>query len=103
VRKSLIKTIFEIGGAKLHQSTLTLHTAVAYLDQVLAFYESQKQKELAENPEAEPQKVGRYSLELTAIGCVFIASKFDELDNNIPFLKDFIKAAKFMFKYDEII
>lgn len=48
-------------------------------------------------------KVGRYSLELTAIGCVFVASKFDELDNNIPFLKDFIKAAKFMFKYDEII
>jgi len=32
-----------------------------------------------------------------------LASKFDELDNNIPFLKDFVKAAKFMFKYEEII
>ena len=70
---------------------------------MLGLYEQQKQKELKENPEAEPVKVGRYSLELSAIGCVFIASKFDELDNNIPFLKDFIKAAKFMFKYDEII
>jgi len=55
-------------------------------------------------PASEPApKVGRYSLELSAITCVFMASKFDELDNNIPYLKDFVKAAKFMFKYDELI
>jgi hypothetical protein len=80
---------------------LTLHTAIVYLDRVLSLYETRKRNELLNNE--EPTKVGRYSLELAAIGCIFIASKYDELDNNIPFLKDFIKAAKYMFKYGEII
>lgn len=68
---------------------------------MLILYEKRRNKEKEEGKEIT--KVGRYSLELSAIGCVFIASKFDELDNNIPFLKDFIKAAKYMFKYAEII
>ena len=78
-----------------------MHTAIVYLDAVLIQYEKRRNQEKAEGKDLT--KVGRYSLELSAIGCVFIASKFDELDNNIPFLKDFIKAAKYMFKYAEII
>ena len=34
---------------------------------------------------------------------MLIASKFDELDDNIPMVRDFQRATKFVFSYTQII
>ena len=71
-RKSLVDWLFEVGD-KLEQRTLTIHQAVRYLDIVLH------------------NQPGRARTDTLAVTCLFIASKFDELDDKIPLLKTLIK------------
>ena len=71
-RKALVDWLFEVGD-KLEQRTLTIHHAVRYLDIILH------------------NSPARSRPDLLAVTCLFIASKFDELDDKIPILKTLIK------------
>lgn len=62
--------IFEVGD-KLKQRNLTIHIACAYLERLMHEYEISGNK-----------------LELTALTSLLIASKYDELDDNIPLIKE---------------
>ena len=64
------KLIFLMGEI-LSQSTHTIHLAVRYLDKVI--------------------DLGYEKGEVTVTTCLFIASKFNELDENIPLIGDMIK------------
>ena len=71
-RKALVDWLFEVGD-KLEQRTLTIHQAVRYLDILLH------------------NSPARARPDLLAVTCLFIASKFDELDDKIPILKTLVK------------
>ena len=78
-------------GDKLGQSNLTIHTALTYMDLLLP---------------SEPS-LEKPALHLTALTALLIASKYDELDDNIPPVKDFLRAAKSRaaaaFEYSDVI
>jgi hypothetical protein len=40
-------------------------------------------------------------LELKATTCILIASKYDELDDRIPFIKDLQKLSRYEFSYKD--
>ena len=73
LRKSLIEWIFNLGD-KLKQRSLTLQLAIVYLDKLFL---QGKQKEIEKD---------KYLWGLTAL---LLASKYDEIDWNIPYIKDF--------------
>jgi len=64
-------------GEKLKQRNLTIHLAVAYLDLMM------HQPSFSEERQ-----------ELLALTCLLLSSKFDELDDNIPLIREFQKAAR---------
>lgn len=68
--------IYELGD-KLKQSTLIIHIAIAYLD--IAMYRHTFHKK---------------QLQLVALTSLLIASKYDELDDKIPLIRDFQRATK---------
>ena len=81
----LIDWIFEI-GEKLKQRSLTIHLAVAYLDILMhqpSFDQTQQ--------------------DVQALTCLLLASKFDELDDNIPLIREFQRIAKTKdFTYEDV-
>lgn len=51
------------------------------------------------SPEFDVQKA-----DLNALTCLLLASKFDELDDNIPLIRDFTRLAKSKgFTYDDVV
>ena len=60
-------------GEKLKQSPLTTHLAIVYLDILMQ----------------DDKLFNIYKIELIAITCLLLASKFDELDDNIPLIREF--------------
>lgn len=74
--------IFEVGD-KLRQSNLTIHTAACYLDLLLHEYES----------EMTPDKLHIVAITSLLLACKPISlssiAKYDELDDNIPLIRDF--------------
>jgi len=71
-RRALVDWIFEI-GEKLKQRVLTIHLAVVYLDILI-----------------QDEKVFEgFKQEVLSITCLLLASKFDELDDNIPLIREF--------------
>lgn len=77
LRKSMIEWIFNLGD-KLRQRSLTLQLAIVYIDKLFLL---ERQTEIQND---------KYLWGLTAL---YLASKYDELDENIPFIKDFRKAS----------
>ena len=89
-RKHLVEWTVEVGD-KLGQSNLTIHTALTYIDLLLP---------------SEPS-LEKPALQLTALTALLIASKYDELDDNIPPVKDFLRASKSRaataFEYSDVV
>ena len=77
MRKELVETIGEV-GERLGLSPLTSSHAVRYMDHILSQIE-----------------FPRTRLKLVAICCSLLASKFDELDEKIPLIRDYLRAAKY--------
>ena len=70
----MVDWIFEL-GEKTKQRLLTTHLAVAYLDMLL-----------------QDDKVhDKINTEVMPLVCLLLASKFDELDDNIPLIRDLQK------------
>lgn len=67
-------------------SNSVIHLAITYLDIVLSVTRLQK-----------PQ------FKLVALSCLSIASKFDELDQNIPLAREFIRYSGLKLRYKDII
>lgn len=68
----MVDQIFEM-GEKLKQRHLTIHLAVVYLDILIQdekIFEKQRQ-------------------EVISLTVLLLASKFDELDDNIPLIREF--------------
>ena len=90
MRKHLVEWTVELGD-KLNQSNLTIHIALTYVDLLLP---------------SEPS-LDKKSLQLMALTSLLLASKYDELDDNIPPLKDFLRSCKSrsasFFEYDDVI
>ncbi len=80
-------------GHKLRQSTLTIHIACAYIDTVL----------LHKTEEKALRHYSKHKYHLLAIAALLLASKYDELDDNIPLIRDFEKLTRFDFKFNEIL
>ena len=72
-RDRLALLIFSIGEL-LSQTQLTVYLAIAYLDNLIKL------------------KFTKANEELTAVVCFLIASKFNEVDDNIPKIRQLIKA-----------
>lgn len=87
IRKSLIEWIFNCGD-KLKQRSLTLQLAIVYLDKLFLLG---KQATIRED---------KYLWGLTAL---LLASKYDEIDWNIPYIKDFRKvSSEARYSWDEV-
>ena len=67
----MVDWIFEM-GEKLVQRIATTHLAVAYLDILL------QDEKIFESLKAE----------VLPVACLLLASKFDELDDNIPLIRE---------------
>ena len=89
-------------GTKFKQRKLTIHLACYYLD-LLASLEMGSQ-EVAERELKTPESKKSYKrkMEIKALMCMMVASKYDELDDNIPLIRDFQKYSKFEFSYKEL-
>ena len=83
----MVQKIFKI-GRKLNQSLSTLHLTVKLIDRVFS---------VCANDEIKEQ-----SYDLIANGCLLLASKFEELDMNIPFIVDIQIANKFKITYHQV-
>ena len=77
LRKSIVEWIFHLGD-KLKQRSLTLQLAIVYIDKLF-----QKNQNIL-------KESNKHLWGLTAL---YLASKYDELDENIPFIKDFRSAS----------
>ena len=88
LRKSLIEWIFNLGD-KLKQRSLTLQLAIIFLDKLfLAGHTAVIEKD-------------KYLWGLTAL---LLASKYDEIDNNIPYIHDFKKiSSRANYSRDQIL
>lgn len=71
-RTLIIDYIFEM-GERFKQRLLTIHTAIVYLDQAFLTYSS---------------KITQEKAHLWALSCLLTASKFDELDRHIPYVRE---------------
>ena len=74
IRKHIVESIFEFGD-KLKQRNLTIHLAVTFVDILL-------------QDEKIFDKIKQETLICT---CLLLASKFDEIDDNIPLIRDLQK------------
>jgi len=81
-RKELIEQTFEV-GYKTQQASTIIHIAACYLDKLL-------HSEF-------------HSSNLTALTCLLLASKYDELDDNIPLIKEIIRKSSCKYSYDEFV
>ena len=82
MRKYLIDFIIHIGD-RLKQRTLTLHIAIYYIGIKNRFHYIDQ---LLINGHLNQIKKDRHLWGVTAL---FLASKYDEIDRNIPYIRDF--------------
>ena len=85
----MLELVYVVGEC-LKQSTLTIHLAVNYLDRFL----SAKNK-LYPEIQANRIKIAVFrdhSLDAVSMTCLLLASKFDEIDDNIPLISEFTRA-----------
>lgn len=73
----MIEWIFHLGD-KLKQRSLTLQLAIVYIDKLFL---------LGKHSEMQKDK------HLWGLTALYLASKYDEIDENIPFIRDFRKAS----------
>lgn len=73
----MIEWIFHLGD-KLKQRSLTLQLAIVYIDKLFL---------LGKHNEMQRDK------HLWGLTALYLASKYDEIDENIPFIRDFRKAS----------
>ena len=82
----MLEIICEVGDM-LKQSQLTIHMAVEYMDRyiLLRNHFAKSDSEMSDN-----DFVGRifegHSADAVALCCLLLASKFDEIDDNIPLM-----------------
>jgi len=69
----MIELIFHLGD-KLKQRSLTLQIAIVYLDKLF---------------QIDPAIITENNKNLWGLTALFLASKYDELDENIPFIYSF--------------
>ena len=88
----MLELVLEVGDC-LQQSQLTVHLAVEYMDRFLLLRNhytpdigSKSDSELASS------LFDGHSLDVLGLSCLLLASKFDEIDDNIPLLDEFCKA-----------
>ena len=85
----MLELVCEVGEC-LKQSQLTIHLAVNYLDRFLA-----AKNKLYPDIQANRIKIAVFrdhSLDAVAMTCLLLASKFDEIDDNIPLISEFTRA-----------
>lgn len=73
----------------MKQRSLTIHLAVVYLDILIQ----------------DPKLFDKIKQEVLTITCLLLASKFDELDDNIPLIREFQKlvSKQVTIPYEEVI
>lgn len=94
MRETYIDLINALGLA-LKQSHLTVHLATRYFDRVIQIQSKQRIRKDLPTDISEAQLstllFPRFTQECVAVTCLILASKFDELDANIPLVADFAK------------
>lgn len=88
----MLELIAEIGEC-LKQSQLTIHLAVEYLDRFLLL---RAHFSMAQSSAGDQEYFNRlfenHSVDAVAITLILLASKFDEIDDNIPLIDEFCRA-----------
>ena len=79
MRKKMVDRVFELGEL-LGQSSKTIHLAVVYID--LLIQDENLMQKYSQNAD------------LISCTCLLLGSKFDELDDNIPLIDEFMKATQ---------
>jgi Cyclin, N-terminal domain len=74
-------------GEKVKQRQLTIHVACSYIDSLL-HQQWTKEKEGSELQTPQNEKQRKTKLELQGIMCLMLASKYDELDDRIPLIRE---------------
>ncbi len=93
IRDTLLELICEVADC-LKQSELTIHLSVEYMDRYLLI----RHKSFApvssslSDMELVSNIFESHSLDAVAITCILLASKFDEIDDNIPLIDEFCRA-----------
>ena len=82
----MLQLIVEVGDC-LKQSQLTIHLAVNYMDRFLTAKKSLHRNVSDQNIRLFLFK--DHSLDAIAVTCLLLASKFDEIDDNIPLIEEF--------------
>ena len=85
----MLELVCEVGEC-LKQSQLTIHLAVNYLDRFLAV-----KNKLYPDIQGNRIKIALFrdhSLDAVSMTCLLLASKFDEIDDNIPLISEFTRA-----------
>lgn len=85
----MLELVCEVGDC-LKQSQLTIHLAVNYLDRFLVAKNKIHKDATSANIKSKLFKV--HSLDSYAMTCLLLASKFDEIDDNIPLISEFTRA-----------
>ena len=86
----MLELICEVGDC-LKQSQLTIHLAVNYLDRFLTA-KNKIHQDVTDKKSLKLALFKKHSLDAVAMSCLLLASKFDELDDNIPLISEFTRA-----------
>ena len=92
MRDAMLELICEVGDC-LKQSQLTIHLAVEYMDRFLLLrnHFAQIPSDATETSFVRLTFEG-HSVDAVAITCLLLASKFDEIDDNIPLIEELCRA-----------
>ena len=87
----MLELILEVGDC-LKQSRLTLHLAIEYMDRYLWH---RLYSDLIITAKSDVEFANRilegHSLDALTISCLLLASKFNEIDDNIPLIEEYCK------------
>ena len=87
----MLELILEVGDC-LKQSRLTIHLAVEYMDRYLLHkLSSDSIVQASSEVEFANRIFDRHSMDALTISCLLLASKFNEIDDNIPLIKEYCK------------
>jgi len=88
----MLELVLEVGDC-LQQSQLTVHLAVEYMDRFLLL-RNHYTRDIGSKSDLELASCffDGHSLDVLGLSCLLLASKFDEIDDNIPLLEEFCKA-----------
>ena len=92
MRDTILELICEVGDC-LKQSQLTIHLAVEYLDRFLLLRNNQVGRSASKENGSEfvSRLLDGYSADDIALTSLLLASKFDEIDDNIPLIQEMTK------------